>query len=1754
MKKIIPILFCVISALFLASNALADTPSNEFTFTVQRGAADPLAGVKCYVFNQAGSYLGLSASTDSSGTVSFNLAAGSYRFRVDYLGYQFWSDLYAVPTTLSAEMSIPHQDVVITVQGSVPLPGLKVYLFTAAGSYQGQSRVTDVNGQVSFNLPGQAYKVRVDYLGKQFWSEVFVSHNTTVNVPMAEAEVTVTGAGVPLSAVKVYVFSAAGSYLGISGATDANGKVLFTLAAGEYKFRADYQGSQYWSAEKPLIAGQVNPVTILTLPVTIQVPDVVGLACADAQAAINDAGLSIGTTMQEYSQTIPSGRVISQSPAPGTTLERGFPVDLVVSLGPAPMPSVNITASPQTIHSGESATLSWTSRDTVSCTIEPDIGTVDLSGSLEVTPDATTTYVITASGPGGTATDTIELQVILAFEYECYGTDADEQERSGGLIAETIRILNGNVVESRSDLDFPSPNRLGLRLLASYNSRYENVGSMGHGWTHTYEATLESAFVIDGVTSLRITDGTAKAFYFQERAPGEYSGLFGEHSRVKAEPGGHVWYRLDGSRYTFLSSGRLARVEDAVGNILDLAYDINNRLETVTDVASGRVLAFHYSSDRLDCVTGPVTAAVPDGLWVTYGYDTNQNLTTVTYADGSGFTYAYNDLNDPHNLTRKKDLLNHVLREWSYNSSDQATACLTPDGKGVTSITYTGSQVAVRDAYDVLRTYTLANVGGRKKVTLMIGITNAPYADTNAVRWLYDEKARLLEVEYGGGRIDLYQDYDERGNPGTLISASGSPEQRTIQYTYHPEMDVPLSRSELSVLGGGKKMTIWDYDNDYDTTPNESPTTLLSRIVEQGYSADSNGATVSYEYITTFTYNEKGQVHSVDSPKPGTGDMASFSYNASTGNMESIVQPHIGATLFTDYDAAGRPGIVTDVNGHSKAFTYDGRGRIITITNCFDTPPSSTQLVYVRGLLDSVTDPDGVTQFFDYDTLYGRLSAITDADGNYILHTYETYPRGNLIERGKYDVHNNRAARKRWSYEHPTFPGKLYKEIQADETYWEYNYDASGNLSSAKDPNGNLVAYLFDFMNRAERVTQRVNDPNPRDLITDYGYDVHGNLTTLTDAEGHETSYVYDDMGRVVTTISADTGITRYAYDEVGNLKSKTDAKGIKVEYTYDNLGRVLAVDYPGTTDDITYTYDQGLNAKGHLTGVVDTGGVIVLSYDDVGRVVQKMSTMDGVSYSLAYGYTPAGRVDSITYPSGRIVTYDRNALGKIFEVAASGIPSPLATGLFYRPFGGPLGMINGTGGAVSNQSGECDCITVSNPGQPRERTYGYDPNRNLISITGVTTPWYSQTFAYDELNRLTIATGRYGTISYTYDDAGNRLTRNINGFTETYAYSPGTNRLQQITGGVTPRTFTYDANGNITGDGNLTLTYDQINRLVQVEHGANTIAEYAYNGLGQRVKKTTGEATTVYHYDLDGKLIAESSINGDFTKEYLYMGKVRVVMVDVATDNAIYYYLNDRLGTPEILTDATGTVVWEAWHEPFGQVYIHPSSSVENNPRMPGQYFDQETGLHYNYYRYYDPKTGRYLTPDPIGLLGGVHLFLYAENSPLTFIDELGLWGAGLAAAESTEGGIFILGAGQTASAGIGLFARGLHIPSVGGLATFGGFAGGRYIENVSSPCEDENNWALGGYAGIGVNVFLTNATEASELQGPAKTYSINIGWAQRVLSLQFTISKGGTWVFSYGGPLPHFPVTGYAYGASLSFYSTYTVSTTLLGENRWK
>lgn len=106
-----------------------------------------------------------------------------------------------------------------------------------------------------------------------------------------------------------------------------------------------------------------------------------------------------------------------------------------------------------------------------------------------------------------------------------------------------------------------------------------------------------------------------------------------------------------------------------------------------------------------------------------------------------------------------------------------------------------------------------------------------------------------------------------------------------------------------------------------------------------------------------------------------------------------------------------------------------------------------------------------------------------------------------------------------------------------------------------------------------------------------------------------------------------------------------------------------------------------------------------------------------------------------------------------------------------------------------------------------------------------------------------------------------------------------------------------------------------------------------------------------------------------------------------------IYYFINDHMGRPLMVTDEERNVVWEAEPLPFGETRVREGATVENNLRFPGQYFDQETGLHYNYHRYYDPNIGRYLRPDPIGLKGGNGIYCYALNNPLNWSDPYGMW-----------------------------------------------------------------------------------------------------------------------------------------------------------------
>ena len=326
--------------------------------------------------------------------------------------------------------------------------------------------------------------------------------------------------------------------------------------------------------------------------------------------------------------------------------------------------------------------------------------------------------------------------------------------------------------------------------------------------------------------------------------------------------------------------------------------------------------------------------------------------------------------------------------------------------------------------------------------------------------------------------------------------------------------------------------------------------------------------------------------------------------------------------------------------------------------------------------------------------------------------------------------------------------------------------------------------------------------------------------------------------------------------------------------------------------------------------------------------------------------------------------------------------------------------------------------------------SYTRDSAGNIEAVSNTLNPIKNQTFIYDDVYRLTEASGPYGENTYTYDKAGNRETKNKDSINEIYNYTTGTNQLEQIAGTET-KNYTYNANGSINSVDLKQYFYNLNERLIKVTDDGDTLGEYGYNYHGQRTHKTVNNNTTVFHYNIFGNLISETKQDGTLLKEYIYLENNPLVMIvygpeeydsaDIDQDNDVdgkdiaafngtnllslaagfgqlynpaiqtYYYHNNHLGTPIMLTDDNGQTVWQADYSPFGSVNM-PVNTVENNLRFPGQYYDQETGLHYNYHRYYDPDTGRYLTPDPIGLAGGINPFVYSNNNPINFIDPLGL------------------------------------------------------------------------------------------------------------------------------------------------------------------
>ncbi|MDJ0667424.1 MAG: RHS repeat-associated core domain-containing protein, partial [Desulfobacterales bacterium] len=1082
-----------------------------------------------------------------------------------------------------------------------------------------------------------------------------------------------------------------------------------------------------------------------------------------------------------------------------------------------------------------------------------------------------------------------------------------------------VNIINGNKYESSTDISIATPFWRGLHFVRYYNSQSVLDGTMGFGWTHNYQFSLNPNH---GENRIKIKQGDGRGIYFLfDSTAMNYKGTLGENTSVETDGLTYTWKRDNSLDYIFNNEGVLLEIQDAVGNKQILTYDAEGRLEAIIDEASGRFLQLNYTSDgKIEHIAGPITDAVPDGILVSYSYE-NQNLASVEYADSSGFIYTYADPHDLHNITSKEDKEGHLIASWTYDDQDRVTYSIARDAEDLALEFIDENATKTTDAYGIERTYHFAEEGGMRRILSVDNTSGCASCREDVVAASYDVKGRLVTRTMANGRIDRFTDYDALGRARTFTMAEGTPEEKVIYRTYHPYLYQELSRREASVIGNGDKETIFDYDNDGNDIPNENPGALLTRTIERGFMRDITGAVVTYEYITTMAYNTKGQITQMDGPLPGSADAVNYTYDPTTGDLLSVDYPEAGAMNYTNYDAAGLVRRIIDENQQGIVLTYDARGRVLTQTREADGY-QITSIYNNAGKIAAQRDSEGFGLTYDYDATYGRLSRITDSLGNYITYDYDA--NGNRTEAANFTSAGDRTFWQRFNYEHPDQPGKLWKVINPDDTFTTFGYDSMGQVNTVTDPLLKVTDYTHDFMKRITR------ESRPGGVNTDYSHDRHGNIVSVTDAEGLTTAFVYDDMGRKVSEHSPDRGTIHYAYDAAGNLIGKTDALEITITYSYDDRGRLTSIAYPDTSQDIRYIYDQGTFGTGRLTGMSDPSGTASYTYDNRGFMVSESRAVDNVTYTTSYRYAANGVLAGITYPDGREVDYALNSQGQVTAATTkvNGITKILAQNIEYQPFGPRRRMTLGSGKVITNVFDQQQRMIGIEATGILELAFYHDAAGNVTAIDNLLDATRNQTFSYDDLYRLTGTTGVNGPISFTYDKVGNRLTRTAGGQTDTYTYEPDTHRLAAIDGAA-PLSFGYDAAGNMIARGDLNLAYNQNNRLISVTQGGATQGAYTYNGNGQRVQKTASGQTVVYHWDQYGNLIAESDEAGNFSVSYVYLGAERLAAikaghmtndfgVDVRTDEGrslsdinVYAFRNGAYTGMSTVTDEAGRALF---------------------------------------------------------------------------------------------------------------------------------------------------------------------------------------------------------------------------------------------------
>jgi RHS repeat-associated protein len=590
----------------------------------------------------------------------------------------------------------------------------------------------------------------------------------------------------------------------------------------------------------------------------------------------------------------------------------------------------------------------------------------------------------------------------------------------------------------------------------------------------------------------------------------------------------------------------------------------------------------------------------------------------------------------------------------------------------------------------------------------------------------------------------------------------------------------------------------------------------------------------------------------------------------------------------------------------------------------------------------------------------------------------------------------------------------------------------NGHFELLMQTDGNLVIYDLG-VSPAHALWSTNTAVLPTDpavaMRTLYSYDALGNLlrvdqkgTAPNDSTQWRTrTFTYDSLSRLLSATNPESGAITYAYDADGNLLQKTSPAPNQtgtatqtISYCYDALHRVTGKGYgaqscPLTTPVVSYAYDSGTNAIGHLTSLTDQAGIATYTYDIMGRLASEARPIAGVSKTTSYTYYLDGSVKTLTYPSGRVLTYTPDSAGRPASVVdGNGTQYVSSTtyypnsaeyqrfmpNIYFRTDLNPRLQVSG----FYSDNGQTSSFFIN-------KTYSYGAlhqnNGDVMSITNNKDSNRTQTFTYDQLNRITAGwssanTGNYSWgENYAVDAWGNLQITPMSGKAHGGNFAHSGTVQNQAAG------LGYDAAGNLT---NYTYpsqyVYDQENRLLSTAG-----ITYTYDGNGERVLKSQLVNNVLVpvkrYWSMGGNTFAESDGSGNLTAEYIYFGGKRVARIDLLA-NTVHYYLSDHLGSTSIVVSSAGTVEEESDYYPFGTEVVVTGPGV-NRLKFTGKERDSESGLDSMGARYYSNGLGRFAIPDyseldpfPVPSADfenpqSLNLYAYVHNSPLVNIDPDG-------------------------------------------------------------------------------------------------------------------------------------------------------------------